>query len=130
MGDADLRSWLKRGLERHPTPADFSFGESRRTTGTESNGPAIIENDMQTHRRAEVRTQPALYLEAPREAATPLDDIAALVQTLTYGEMMEFSEALWKCRTEAGVTGETLPPLLHRWSANHLASAEGSKYRY
>lgn len=128
MGDADLRSWLKRGLERHPTPADFSFDETRRTTGTEPNSPAV-EDDMQPYRRAEMRNEPALYLEPPPQAPTPLDDIAALVQTLTYGEMMELSEAIWNSRSEGGVTGETLPPVLHRWSANHLASAQSSKDR-
>jgi len=130
MGDADLRSWLKRGRERHATPTDLSFSVPRRTAGTEPNSPAIIEDDMQTYRRAEMRTEPAPYLEAPRQAPTPLDDIAALVQALTYGEMMELSEAIWKSRLEEGVTGETLPPVLHRWSANHLAAAQNSKYRY
>ena len=133
MADADFRSLLKRGLERHPTPVDFSFEASRRTVGTELktfDSPAITGDDIQTHRRDEMRTEPTSYLRAQNQAPTPLDDIAALIQTLTYGEMIELAEAIWESRAEGDVTGETLPPVLHRWSASHLAAAQGSKGRY
>jgi hypothetical protein len=129
MGDADFRSLLKRGLERHPTPADFSFGASRRTAGTEPktfDSPAITGDDIQTHRTDEMRTEPTSYVRAQNQASTPLDDIAALVQTLTYGEMIELAGAIWKSRGEGAVTGETLPPMLHRWSTGHLAAAQSS----
>jgi hypothetical protein len=127
MTDGDFRSLLKRGLGRQPTPPDFSLEASRRTVSTEPKAfasPTIIENDTQTRRRAEVNTEPTPYLRIQQhQTPTPLDDIAALVQSLTYGEMIELSEAIWKSRSEVAVTQETLPPVLHRWSANHLATA-------
>ncbi len=47
----------------------------------------------------------------------PLDEIAMLVQALTYGEMIELAEAMWKVQPEGtAVTQDNLPALLHRWS--------------
>jgi hypothetical protein len=48
-----------------------------------------------------------------------LDEIADVVRTLTYGEMMELAEAIWKIRPEGeGVDQDSLPMLLHRWSTS------------
>lgn len=130
MVDAEFRSLLKHGLERDPTPPDFAPWRVRRELGTDlkaSDSAAIIENDMQPYRRAEMKTKPTPDLRIQqRQTPTPLDDIAALVQTLTYGEMIELSVAIWKSRSEEAVTEETLPPVLHRWSASHLAAAQSS----
>jgi len=49
--------------------------------------------------------------------ANPLDEIALLVRSLTYGEMMDLAAALWKVKPEGkDLDGETLPGTLHRWS--------------
>jgi hypothetical protein len=59
--------------------------------------------------------------QLPRE---PLDEIATLVQGLTYGEMIELSEATWKCQAEgSAVTQDNLPALLHRWSKSRSTTA-------
>lgn len=51
-----------------------------------------------------------------------LDEIATLVRSLTYGEMMELAAALWTySRPGAGgdeLTQNELPGMWHRWSAN------------
>ena len=50
--------------------------------------------------------------------ANPLDDIATLVRSLTYGEMMDLAATLWKMRPEGKeVTVQELPGMWHRWSA-------------
>jgi hypothetical protein len=47
----------------------------------------------------------------------PLDEIAMLVRALTYGEMIELAEGMWKVQPDgSAVTQENLPALLHRWS--------------
>jgi hypothetical protein len=57
-----------------------------------------------------------------------LDDIASLVQGLTYGEMMGLAEVLWKVQPEgSAVTRENLPELLHRWSKSHSAAVHVSE---
>jgi hypothetical protein len=53
----------------------------------------------------------------------PLDEIAALVGGLTYGEMIELSEAIWRAQPEGSViTLENFPALLHRWSKSRPAA--------
>ncbi len=46
----------------------------------------------------------------------PLDEIASLMRSLTYGEMIELGEAIWKVKGEGEITQGTLPGILHRWS--------------
>jgi hypothetical protein len=51
--------------------------------------------------------------------ANRLDQIATLIRSLTYGEMMNLAAALWKMRPEGKeVTEQELPEILHRWSGN------------
>jgi hypothetical protein len=55
----------------------------------------------------------------------PLDEIAMLVQALTYGEMIELAEAMWKVQPDgSAVTQENLPALLHRWSKSRSVPAD------
>jgi hypothetical protein len=55
----------------------------------------------------------------------PLDEIAMLVQALTYGEMIELAEGMWRVQPEgAAVTQENLPALLHRWSKSRSLPAD------
>lgn len=58
-----------------------------------------------------------------------LDEIAALVLALTYGEMIELADAIWQAQAEGlAITQENLPALLHRWSkgrANEVPAISG-----
>jgi hypothetical protein len=45
-----------------------------------------------------------------------LNEIATLVRSLTYGEMMELARAIWQIRPEGAVDKESLPMMLHLWS--------------
>lgn len=46
----------------------------------------------------------------------PLDEIASALRALTYGEMMELAEAIWKTKPESDITQDALPMMLHKWS--------------
>jgi hypothetical protein len=49
----------------------------------------------------------------------PMDEIAALIRALTYGEMIEFAEGLWATQPEGSVISkDNLPSLLHRWATS------------
>lgn len=99
---------LPRDLKLHSIFADLRDGTVYRGRG------GALNEDMQNHWTADMSAE-------PRE---PLDEIATLVQALTYGEMIELSEAMWKCQTEgSAVTQETLPALLHRWSQSRSTTA-------
>jgi hypothetical protein len=46
-----------------------------------------------------------------------LDEIAVALRTLTYGEMLELAESMWKVNSqESGITESDLPNVLYRWS--------------
>jgi len=48
-----------------------------------------------------------------------LDLIANVLRTLTYGEMLELAESMWKANPErSGLTESELPKVLHRWSTS------------
>jgi len=55
-----------------------------------------------------------------------LNEIAALVRSLTYGEMMELAQAIWKIRPEGTDTVDqtALPRMLHLWSTSPSLSGE------
>jgi len=56
-----------------------------------------------------------------------LDEIAALVRVLTYGEMIEMANAIWQAQPEgAAITGDNLPALLHRWSKSRSDIGRGT----
>jgi hypothetical protein len=55
-----------------------------------------------------------------------LDEIAALVLALTYCEMIELANAIWKAQPEgSAITQDNLAALLHRWSKSHPAVLDG-----
>jgi hypothetical protein len=46
-----------------------------------------------------------------------LDEIAEALRTLTYGQMLELAESMWKVNSqESGITESDLPNVLYRWS--------------
>jgi hypothetical protein len=46
-----------------------------------------------------------------------LDEIAEALRTLTYGEMLELAESMWKVNSEGSeITESDLPNVLYRWS--------------
>ena len=56
-----------------------------------------------------------------------LNDIAVLMRALTYGEMMEFSQAMWKISDGFEINEITLPAVLHRWAVSHGRDPEHAK---
>jgi hypothetical protein len=53
-------------------------------------------------------------------ARRPIDEIAGLIRRLTYGEMIELAEELWKAQIQGSeISKDRLPGLFHRWSTTH-----------
>ena len=46
----------------------------------------------------------------------PLDEIAGIIRSLSYGEMIDLAAELWKAAGGAEITAETLPAIFHQWS--------------
>lgn len=52
-----------------------------------------------------------------RPCHSRLDEIADALRTLTYGEMLELAESMWKVNSQGSdITESDLPNLLYRWS--------------
>ncbi len=85
------------------------------------------EFDMSNHYEAAMNQATDINLRRLQEQLDrqPLDEIAMLVRALTYGEMIELAEGMWKVQPEgAAVTQDNLPALLHRWSQSRTVPAQ------
>jgi hypothetical protein len=74
-----------------------------------------------------MNTGTAVNLRQLEEQLTrrPLDEMATLVQGLTYGDMMDLAKAVWKAQPEgSAITQENLSLLLYRWSKSHSGPRE------
>jgi hypothetical protein len=100
-GEFPKRLQLPRILERRHAPTDFQLGPRDEQTGNEvktSHGPAN-EADMRGIRSGETNTDATFdQRKIGRRPQKPLDEIAALIQGLTYGEMIQLSDAMWTNR--------------------------------
>ena len=72
------------------------------------------------------RLDPLPFPQDPDEPSiNPLTQIAMLTGALTYGEMIELGDGLWKLVGDQPVTRESLPGLLHQWSLVNRGGADG-----
>ena len=77
-----------------------------------------ISSQVNLHKLEHELSRDPLGEIAPPKAVHPTA-IATMVRALTYGEMIELAQAIWKIRPEGGgVDQDTLPMLLHRWSTS------------
>ena len=71
-----------------------------------------ISGDVSLHRREDELSRNRLLLGRNR-----LNEIATLMRSLTYGEMIELAQAIWNIRPEGEeVDQHNLPMMLHLWS--------------
>ena len=117
------RAPTPRELDARPIPSDYrprrvrlldvSSPESEGDDGDELGDQNYSEASMEITRRDDLR-RPEDELSRNR-----LNEIATLVRTLTYGEMMELAHAIWKIRPAKGeVDQHSLPMMLHLWSTS------------
>jgi len=117
------RAPTPRELDMRPVPDDYRPKAVRMRApshedGAEDHGDEFHEQDYSQASRnvaGEVNLR-RLEHELNRN---PLNEIATMMRALTYGEMMELAQAIWKIRPEGeGVNQDSLPMLLHRWSTS------------
>lgn len=60
--------------------------------------------------------RPQRIFGAPDHGIPPLEEIARLMRSLTYGEMIELAKALWTAKDDTEITADTLPAILHAWA--------------
>lgn len=57
-------------------------------------------------------------------ARNPSEEIAEILRSLTYAEMIELTGGLWRLRGEAGVNRETLPRMLYAWARQRKLTSD------
>ena len=63
------------------------------------------------------------FTDLTSRITNPLSEIALLIGSLTYGEMIELAKAIWAI---GPITEATLPQVLHDWSKSHGKKEEAS----
>jgi hypothetical protein len=116
------RAPMPRELDSRPIPSDYRPKRVRLPdgSGTQSEGYDGDELTHQNYSEATMEITGRVNLPKPDEFDRDrLNEIATLVRTLTYGEMMELARAIWKIRPEgAEVDQYSLPMMLHLWSTS------------
>ena len=114
---------MPRELDTRPIPDDYRPKKVR----LRASANLDVENDQvdelqeQNHSEAPTAMSGQINLHKLEHelSRNPLNEIATMVRALTYGEMMELAQAIWKIRPEGeDVDQDSLPMLLHRWSTS------------
>jgi hypothetical protein len=124
------RTPTPRELDTRPIANDYRPKRMRLlgTGGVDDEGYYGAELDDQDYSQASLETSDELSVrEDEDELARPrlqigrnrLNEIAILMRSLTYGEMIELAQAIWKIRPEGEeISQRNLPMMLHLWSTS------------
>ena len=110
-----------RELNTRPVPDDYRPKNLRERDSIHEDGGNYQFDEFSEQMFAETASEIATHVNLRKLESelsrNPLNEIATMMRSLTYGEMMELAQAIWKIRPEGeGVSQDTLPMLLHRWS--------------
>jgi hypothetical protein len=114
---------MPRELDTRLISDDYRPRRARTRASSDADGENYQTDELQeqsyAEASAEISSQVNLRKLEHQLSRNPLDEIATMVRALTYGEMMELAQAIWKIRPEGeGVDQNSLPMLLHRWSTS------------
>lgn len=74
-------------------------------------------------------TPPGVNLNKLADAieSNPIDEIRALLRSLTYGEMIEFADMTWNASSDGVITRDSLPTILHRMATGSQNAKDASQ---
>jgi hypothetical protein len=117
-----------RELDSRPIPSDYRPKKLRLLESGEQEDEAHYAEEAQDESYSETPMLPSPVslpklgdLPKPGEESgrNRLNEIAGLMRTLTYGEMMELAHAIWKIRPDKEEVDQySLPMMLHLWSTS------------
>jgi hypothetical protein len=118
------RAPAPRELDTRPIPSDYRPRRVRLLDGSSTQSDVYYGDELTDQNYLEASMEISgeilgrVSLPKPHEFGRDrLNEIATLVRTLTYGEMMELAHAIWKIRPEgAEIDQYNLPMMLHLWS--------------
>ena len=111
-----------RELDTRPIPSDYRPKRVRLLDGSSTQSEGYDSDELTDQNYSEGAMEISGRIDLPKPDAfgrDRLNEIATLMRTLTYGEMMELAHAIWKIRPEgAEVDQYSLPMMLHLWSTS------------
>ncbi len=112
-----------RELDTRPIPSDYRPKRVRLLDTSSTAGESYYGDELsdQNYSEAAMEISGRVDLHRPEDelGRNRLNDIATLMRTLTYGEMMELAHAIWKIRPEGEEVDQySLPMMLHLWSTS------------
>ena len=123
------RAPMPRELDTRPVASDYRpkrmrlFGtggaDNESHYGDELHDQDYSQSPLEEDEASLHRGEDELALPRLRLGRNRLNEIATLVRSLTYGEMVELAQAIWKIRPEGEEVNErNLPMVLHLWSTS------------
>jgi hypothetical protein len=113
------RELTPRELDTRPIPGDYRPRRVRLLGTSDSVTEDYYGDELSDQASMEASRQVDLRPMEDELSRNRLNEIATLVRTLTYGEMLELAHAIWKIRPAEGeVDQHTLPRMLHLWSTS------------
>ncbi len=112
-----------RELDSRPIPSDYRPRRVRLLAPNDLDGEGYDGDELSGHdypeASVEISGHVSLHKLEDELGRNRLNEIATLMRTLTYGEMIELAQAIWKIRPEgAEVDQYNLPMMLHLWSTS------------
>lgn len=117
------RALTPRELDTRPIAGDYRPKRMRLLERSGAEGESYYGDDLRDEDDSEVAMNFSGQLSLPKPehelGRNRLNEIATLMRTLTYGEMIELAHAIWKIRPEGEeVDQHSLPMMLHLWSTS------------
>jgi hypothetical protein len=112
-----------RELDARPIPSDYRPKKMRLLESSDMESESYDGDDLRDQDYSEPTMdfsgQLSLHKLEDELSRNRLNEIATLMRTLTYGEMMELARAIWKIRPEGEEVDQySLPMMLHLWSTS------------
>jgi len=117
------RTPTPRELDTRPIPSDYRPKKARLIDSGDMEGESYGGDELRDQdcpvASMEFAAQVSLHKLEDELSRNRLNEIATLMRTLTYGEMMELAHAIWKIRPEGEEVDQySLPMMLHLWSTS------------
>ena len=117
------RTPTPRELDTRPIPSDYRPKKVRLIDSGDMEGESYGGDELRDQDYADASmafaAQVSLHKLEDELSRNRLNEIATLMRTLTYGEMMELAHAIWKIRPEGEEVDQySLPMMLHLWSTS------------
>ena len=118
-----------RELDTRPIPSDYRPKRMRVLEASGMENESYYGDELRDQDDSEVAMDFSGQLSLPKPkdelSRNRLNEIATLMRALTFGEMIELAQAIWKIRPQGEEVDQfSLPMMLHLWSTSSPGPAD------